>query len=157
RRLPSHQNLAGPGFKPGLFCGLVDRAYLGLKGAMIRYRLLEGWRFLAALLIMSFHFAHAAPSESLWVKDALESRRPLLVLSVLIPRYPLFAVFEAALADLPLYLRSLPRRLVLLYPLHLATLSYFVAVGLAVSFGLSRTGGNADLYRWDMLIPNLLL
>lgn len=124
---------------------------------MIRYRLFEVWRFLAALLIMFYHFAHAAPAESLWVKDALESLRPLLDLFFIISGYLIFVRYGAEVRDLPSYLRYLARRLVRLYPLHLATLSYFVAVGLAVSFGLSRTGGNAELYRWDMLIPNLLL
>ena len=124
---------------------------------MIRYRLFEIWRFLAALLIMFYHFAHAAPAESLWIKDALESLRPLLDLFFIISGYLIFVRYGAEVRDPRTYLHYLAKRLVRLYPLHLATFSYFVAVGLAVTFGLSRTGGNAELYRWEMLIPNLLL
>lgn len=124
---------------------------------MIRYRLFEIWRFLAALLIMFYHFAHFAPAESLWVKDALEGLRPLLDLFFIISGYLIFTRYGTEVRSFRAYVIYLGKRLVRLYPLHLATLSYFVAVGIAVALGLTRTGGGADLYRWDMLVPNLFL
>jgi len=124
---------------------------------MIRYRLFEIWRFIAALLIMFYHFAHFAPEQSQWVKDSLESLRLLLDLFFIISGYLIFARYADQVRGFSSYLNYLARRFVRLYPLHLITLGYFVAVGVAVSFGLTRTGGGRDLYQWDMLVPNLLL
>lgn len=124
---------------------------------LIRYRLFEIWRFIAALLIMFYHFAHFAPADSLWVKDAMEVMRPLLDLFFIISGYLIFTRYGDEVRSFRTYLVYLGKRLVRLYPLHLATLTYFVLVGIAVALGLSSTGGDAELYRWDMLIPNLLL
>lgn len=124
---------------------------------LIRYRLFEIWRFIAAVLIMFYHFAHFAPAASLWVKDAMETLRPLLDMFFIVSGYLIFTRYRNEVRSFRSYLVYLGRRLVRLYPLHLATLSYFVLVGIAVALGLTRTGGGTDLYRWDMLIPNLLL
>jgi peptidoglycan/LPS O-acetylase OafA/YrhL len=124
---------------------------------MIRYRLFEIWRFAAALLIMLYHFAHFAPAESLWVKNMLESFRLLLDLFFIISGYLIFQRYGDEVRSFRTYVSYLGRRLVRLYPLHLITLGYFVAVGIAVALGLTRTGGGRDLFQWDMLIPNLLL
>jgi len=128
-----------------------------MKGSLVRYRLFEIWRFIAALLIMFYHFAHFAPEQSQWVKTSLESLRLLLDLFFIISGYLIFTRYADQVQGVSSYLRYLGRRLVRLYPLHVITLGYFVAVGVAVSLGLTRTGGGRDLYQWDMLIPNLLL
>lgn len=124
---------------------------------MIRYRLFEIWRLMAALLIMLYHFGHFAPSDALWVKDRLELLRPLLDLFFIISGFLIFERYGERVLDAQSYRVYLVKRLVRLYPLHLATLGYFVCVGLAVELGLSSTGGGLDLFQWDALLPNLLL
>ncbi|WP_336055003.1 acyltransferase family protein [Nitratireductor sp. CH_MIT9313-5] len=124
---------------------------------MIRYRLFEIWRFMAALLIMLYHFGHFAPSDALWVKDGLELLRPLLDLFFIISGFLIFDRYGERVLEARAYGAYLFKRLVRLYPLHLVTLSYFVAVGLAVELGLSNTGGGLDLFQWETLLTNLLL
>ncbi|GHC66968.1 acyltransferase family protein [Limoniibacter endophyticus] len=124
---------------------------------MIRYRFFEIWRFLAALLIMLYHFSHFAPPETQWVKDDLERLRPLLDLFFIISGFLIFTRYEREVKDVATYLTYLGKRLARLYPLHLFTLAYFVLVGLAVQVGWSNTGGNPDLFDWSALPTQLLL
>ncbi|EKF19263.1 acyltransferase family protein [Nitratireductor pacificus] len=124
---------------------------------MIRYRLFEIWRLVAALLIMLYHFGHFAPGESQWVKDDLSLLRPLLDMFFIISGFLIFSRYGTEVRNARSYVVYLGKRLARLYPLHLATLSYFVLVGLAIHFGFLRTGGEAGLYQWDTLVANLLL
>lgn len=123
----------------------------------VRYRLFEIWRLLAALLIMFYHFAHFAPAGSLWVKDELSAFRPLLDMFFIISGFLIFDRYGDTVRGARGYLVYLCRRLARLYPLHLATMSYFVLVGLGVQAGLLRSGGEPSLYQWDTLVPSLLL
>ncbi len=126
-------------------------------GPVIRYRLFEIWRLVAALLIMLYHFGHFAPGESQWVKDELSALRPLLDMFFIISGFLIFNRYGTEVRNARSYLVYLCKRLARLYPLHLATLSYFVLVGLAVQFGFLRSGGEPQLYQWDTLVANLLL
>ncbi|WP_295808051.1 acyltransferase [uncultured Nitratireductor sp.] len=124
---------------------------------MIRYRLFEIWRFFAALLIMLYHFGHFAPGKGLVVKNELESLRLLLDMFFIISGFLIFTRYGEQVRDARSYSIYLYKRLIRLYPLHLATLSYFVFVGLLVLFGVLRTGGEAQLYDWSTLPSNLFL
>ncbi|MDV6226122.1 acyltransferase [Nitratireductor aquimarinus] len=124
---------------------------------MIRYRLYEIWRFAAALLIMLYHFGHFAPGEGLQVKNELEALRPLLDMFFIISGFLIFSRYGDQVRDARSYGVYLYKRLIRLYPLHLATLSYFVFIGLLVSLGVLRTGGEAALFDWSALPANLLL
>lgn len=106
---------------------------------------------------MLYHFGHFAPGDSQWVKDELSALRPLLDMFFIISGFLIFSRYADQVHDTRSYLIYLCKRLARLYPLHLATLSYFILVGLAVHFGYLRTGGEAALYRWDALPANLLL
>ncbi len=124
---------------------------------MIRYRLFEIWRFVAALLIMLYHFGHFAPGAGLAVKNELASLRPLLDMFFIISGFLIFARYGEQVRDAKSYGVYLYKRLIRLYPLHLATLSYFVLIGLLVALGVLRTGGEPQLYDWSALPSNLLL
>ncbi|MCR4267498.1 acyltransferase [Nitratireductor sp. ZSWI3] len=124
---------------------------------MTRYRLFEIWRLVAALLIMLYHFGHFAPEASLWVKDELSVLRPLLDMFFIMSGFLIFDRYGEEVRDARSYLVYLGKRLARLYPLHLATLSYFVLVGLAVHFGLLRSGGEPQLFQWDTLPAQILL
>ena len=124
---------------------------------MIRYRLFEIWRFVAALLIMLYHFGHFAPGDGLALKNELAPLRPLLDMFFIISGFLIFARYGEQVRDARSYGIYLYKRLIRLYPLHLATLSYFVLIGLLVSVGVLRTGGEPQLYDWSALPSNLLL
>ncbi|WP_367716840.1 acyltransferase [Nitratireductor sp. GISD-1A_MAKvit] len=124
---------------------------------MIRYRLFEIWRLVAALLIMLYHFGHFAPGAGLAVKDELESLRPLLDMFFIISGFLIFTRYGDQVRDARSYGIYLYKRLIRLYPLHLATMSYFVLVGLLVLAGVLRSGGEPELYDWSALPSNLLL
>ncbi len=114
------------------------------------------WRFLAALLIMTYHFMHFAENGQAWARW-FEHMLPLLDLFFMVSGYLIYDRYRAKLSRPGSYLPFLAKRLARLYPLHLATTGFFVLVGAAWSAGLVNSEAGALRYDWTMLPVNLLL
>ncbi len=122
----------------------------------VNYRLFWIWRFMAALLVMIYHFSHYLPEPGP-VLAWWERMNPLLDMFFVLSGFLIFDRYRDRIGNGGDYLRFLVRRLCRLYPLHLATLAFFVLVGLAVNFGHLPSGGGAARYDFSALVPNLLL
>ncbi len=123
---------------------------------MIEYRLFGLWRFLAALLVMAYHFAHYhsnARAVVLW----FENMSPLLDMFFVLSGFLIFNRYGWSSMNGGDYVRFLARRIARLYPLHLLTLSFFIVVGLAVNAGWISSGGGTARYDFAALPANLLL
>ncbi|WP_185984060.1 acyltransferase family protein [Aureimonas mangrovi] len=126
-------------------------------GAGMHYRIFELWRFSAALLVMGYHYLHAAPAD-LWhaLAPAIERGYALLDLFFMISGFLVLSRYRDRMGSVADYLHFLRRRVAVLYPLHLFTLAFFVAVALAAAAGLFQP---AAPERWDLgdLPAHLLL
>jgi len=120
------------------------------------YRTFAVWRLMAAMLVMSYHFSFAAPHA-----DALtrwfEHMNPLLDMFFVLSGFLVYERYGHRVSTGPDYAFFLLRRLSRLYPLHIVTLGFFVAVGLAGHAGLIEAGGLHDRYDMGQLWTNLLL
>lgn len=111
---------------------------------------------MAALLVMIYHFSHHLPEPGP-VLAWWERMSPLLDMFFVLSGFLIFDRYKDRIASGGDYLRFLVRRLCRLYPLHLATLAFFVAVGIAVNAGLVASGGGTERYDFSALPANLLL
>ena len=95
------------------------------------YRLFGVWRLLAAMLVMAYHFSHSAPNPEpvvAWFEHML----PLLDMFFIMSGFLIFEHYGRMDNTGENYLGFLIKRLSRLYPLHLITLSFFVAFALLV-------------------------
>ncbi|OCW56079.1 hypothetical protein AWJ14_12775 [Hoeflea olei] len=114
------------------------------------------WRLLAALLVMAYHFAHSAPDPDpvvAWFEHML----PLLDMFFIMSGFLIFEHYGGMKNTGENYLGFLVKRLSRLYPLHLITLSVFVAFALMVHLGLVQSQGAETRYALSALPANLLL
>lgn len=65
-------------------------------------------------------------------------------------------VYHGQVYDIRKYLRYLWRRFTRLYPLHFATLSFYVIIGVFASYGVVQVP-DSDKYDFSRLLPNLLM
>lgn len=114
------------------------------------------WRFLAALLVMIYHFMHFAEEKEAWVRW-FEHMLPLLDLFFMISGFLIYERYRTKLSVPGSFVPFLAKRLARLYPLHLATTGFFVVVGMAWSLGFIHSEAGALRYDWSMLPVNLLL
>jgi peptidoglycan/LPS O-acetylase OafA/YrhL len=117
---------------------------------------LEGLRFLASIAIMIFHFLPYTYPDAiaavLWI-----TKLPIAVdLYFVISGIVITNRYAGKIETLADYFEYIKRRVARLYPLHLATLGFYVIVGLAASLGLIRVVSMAK-YNFSDLIPNLLM
>lgn len=121
----------------------------------MHYRVFDCWRLAAALLVMAYHFLYFAPAGGEVYVAALWHLLPLLDMFFMISGFLIAERYAGKVSTLSDYGLFLQRRIARLYPLHLATLSFFAAIGLAVTFGLVET---TEPERWDLgLLPLHLL
>ncbi|MCR9124049.1 MAG: acyltransferase [Phyllobacteriaceae bacterium] len=114
------------------------------------------WRLLAAMLVMAYHFSHAAPhagSLIMW----FEHMNPLLDMFFVLSGFLIYERYHDRVLTRGAYGHFVLRRLSRLYPLHLATLGFFVAVGLAAHAGLIQAGSIDTRYDMGQLLTNLFL
>jgi len=123
----------------------------------VYFRILGFWRFLAALLVMIFHYLDYGPASGLEAAHRMRVLMPLLDMFMMISGFLIMLRYADRLfVERGAYARFIVRRLARFYPLYLATLTYFVMVGVAVHLGL--IGSHADgRYDWSALPANMLL
>jgi len=119
-------------------------------------RTLEGMRFLSSVAIVLYHYApyltQGKSVDETSVRDFYLFVDLFFVISgIVIGRK--YADMEFATSS---YLTFLRARFARLYPLHAATLLFYVAIGLAVVYGGLQIA-DADRYDFSTLIANLLL
>lgn len=115
------------------------------------YRIFDCWRLTAALLVMAYHFLYFAPPGGEVGIAFLQRLLPLLDMFFMISGFFITGRYGDRLRTRGDYGIFLQRRIARLYPLHLATLFFFVAIGVAVSLGLVAT---SEPERYDLsLIP----
>lgn len=120
------------------------------------YKIFGLWRLIAATLVMTYHFSHYAPN---WkpVTNWFEHMAPLLDLFFIISGFLIFEHYHRMPLTRADYLEYLAKRLARLYPLHLITLSVFVAFAVTVHLGIFNSQGADTRYALSALPANLLL
>lgn len=125
--------------------------------AMPHLRVLEFWRLSAAIAVMCYHFLKYAPGDPHHALAVLYRLLPLMDMFFMISGFLIMLRYgDELLASAGSYRRFIVRRFVRIYPLYLATLLFFVAVGIAVQAGIVSTGWPAR-YDFSVLPHNLLL
>lgn len=119
----------------------------------MHYRIYSIWRLVAALVIMLYHFAHYGPEGS---QALVERMLPMLDMFFIISGFLIFEAYRDKIDSGRDYAAFAVRRFARIYPLHLATLAFFVTIGIAGHLGYVQTGG-ATRYDLSQLLPNLLL
>ncbi|MCQ0988327.1 acyltransferase family protein [Jiella marina] len=115
----------------------------------MHYRIIDCWRFVAAMLVMAYHFLYSAPYGMETGTAFLHRLLPLLDLFFMISGYFITVRYAERVVDLRSYGAFLRRRLARLYPLHLLITLFFAAVALyAWSIG-------AKHYPWAAALEDL--
>ncbi|MGE3643217.1 MAG: acyltransferase family protein [Beijerinckiaceae bacterium] len=120
------------------------------------YRTFALWRFICALIIVAYHLAHFKP-ETAGSLPVFELLNPLLDLFFIVSGYLIFQHYGDRVRDWPSYKAYIVRRIVRIYPLHLVTFAFFVAIGMAVHFGIVNSASGAARYDWSQIPANILL
>ncbi|MBU4531710.1 MAG: acyltransferase [Hoeflea sp.] len=120
------------------------------------YRLFGVWRLLAAMLVMAYHFSHSAPNSEP-VIEWFEHMLPLLDMFFIMSGFLIFEHYGRMENTGANYVTFLIKRLSRLYPLHLITLSFFVAFAVLVHLGLLQSQAADTRYDLSALPANLLL
>lgn len=124
---------------------------------MLFFRTLGLWRVGAAILVMIFHFLIYGSTSGIQAAHRLRALMPLLDMFLMVSGFLImFRYADKLLVERGSYRKFITRRLARFYPLYLATLIYFVLVGVAVHMGL--IGSSAEgRYDWSTLPANILL
>jgi len=123
----------------------------------VYFRILGFWRLCAALLVMIFHYLVYGPASGLDAAHRMRVLMPLLDMFMMISGFLIMLRYaDRLLAERGAYARFIVRRLARFYPLYLATLVYFVIVGIAVHLGWIGSSA-AGRYDWSALPANILL
>ena len=132
--------------------GISDR----VNSMRQNYRLFGVWRLLAALLVMAYHFSHHVINP-VPVTTWFEHMLPLLDMFFIMSGFLIFEHYGRMENTRSNYISFLIKRLARLYPLHILTLSVFVAVGLSVHLGVFNSAAADTRYDFTTLPANLLL
>jgi peptidoglycan/LPS O-acetylase OafA/YrhL len=124
---------------------------------MLFFRTLGLWRVGAAILVMIFHFLIYGSTSGIQAAQRLRALMPLLDMFLMVSGFLImFRYADTLMVERGSYLKFIARRLARFYPLYLATLVYFVLVGVAVHMDL--IGSSAEgRYDWSTLPANILL
>ncbi|EAU43309.1 acyltransferase [Fulvimarina pelagi HTCC2506] len=107
------------------------------------------WRFIAAMLIMTYHFLFWGPAGSEIAIEYLFRLLPLLDMFFMISGFFITSRYTDSLQTVADYTSFLRRRVARLYPLHLLTTLFFVC---AAVYGWSI---NAPHYPWALDLQSL--
>lgn len=121
-----------------------------------RYRALDGYRFIAASLVVLYHY-------NLDFGLGIEAYLPAVKkLYALVDFFFVLSGFVIAMSyidrvgTLPRYATFMRRRFARLYPLHAVTLLAYVGLAVIMSLGLAQAN-HADFFRWSALPANIML
>jgi peptidoglycan/LPS O-acetylase OafA/YrhL len=124
---------------------------------MPHFRVLEFWRLSAAIAVMAFHFLRYAPEDQQGAADVLYRLQPLMDMFFMISGFLIMLRYGDTLLDgIGAYARFVLRRAARIYPVYLATLAFFVAIGLAHHLGYISSGWE-HRFDFSVLPHNLLL
>lgn len=124
---------------------------------MQHFRILEFWRLFAAVGVMTFHFLRYAPADYRWAEESLHRLLPVMDMFFMISGFLIMLHHgESVLSGAGSFRRFIVRRFARIYPLYLATLLFFVALGIAVNLGY-LTSGWVDRFNFAYLPHNILL
>ncbi len=126
----------------------------------MQFRIFGAWRLFAAFLVMGYHFSHYGPEGFEAILSWFERLMPLLDAFFMISGVLIYLRYQDRVSSFSDYRSYLIKRLARLYPLHLMTTGFFVAVGIALSIGIIQSngsGGGMQRYDWWQLPSNLLL
>jgi peptidoglycan/LPS O-acetylase OafA/YrhL len=114
-------------------------------------RSLEGLRFLSSTAIVMYHYVPYVVTVRSLEKLGIAVDLFFVISGIVIANH------HAGKVTGPLeYFDFIKRRLARIYPLHLATLTFYVGIGLLVILGVMRVADPAK-YNFSELLPNLLL
>lgn len=120
------------------------------------YRIFGVWRLLAAMLVMAYHFCHFSENAAV-LTTWFEHMLPLLDMFFIMSGFLIFEHYGGMDLNGRSSLRFLGKRLARLYPLHLITLSIFVAFAILVHLGFFHSEAADSRYDLSALPANLLL
>ena len=112
---------------------------------------LEGLRFIASMAVVANHFIPYA-----YADIRIERLSVAVDLFFVISGIVIANQYQGRMRSLADYADFLQRRLARIYPLHLATLLFYVVIGLLLSRGLLHVN-DPDKYRFSLLLLNALL
>ena len=124
---------------------------------MQHFRVLEFWRLSAAVAVMVFHYLRYAPPGYKGVEEVLFRMLPLMDMFFMISGFLIMLRYGDKLLDGRAAYRSfIVKRMARIYPIYLATLAFFVVIGIAIQLGHVHSGWEGRFNFW-LLPHNLLL
>jgi peptidoglycan/LPS O-acetylase OafA/YrhL len=137
---------------------MINRPGMDAAGANSnpRYRSLDAYRFIAASLVVLYHYN---ADFGLGLENSTPIAKGLTVMVdffFVLSGFVIAMTYAGAMSNLGDYGRFLQRRLARIFPLHLAVLSVFVALGLALKFGWLRAN-HPEGFEFGTLPANALL
>jgi peptidoglycan/LPS O-acetylase OafA/YrhL len=117
-----------------------------------RLQSLEGLRFIASAAIVVAHFIPYAVGDTRWISRLHLAVDMFFVVSGIV----IATNYAGHVATLRDWARFMRKRIARIYPLHLATLTFYVAIGLLIWTGRLHP---VDATRYDpaTIVPNLLM
>jgi peptidoglycan/LPS O-acetylase OafA/YrhL len=112
---------------------------------------LEGLRFISSVAIVMFHFVPYVANVA-WIGKLTIAVDLFFVISGIV----IAMHYDSRINTAYDYLEFVRRRIARIYPLHIATLAFYVAIGLLMMFEIVRVA-DPTKYNFSELIPNLLL
>lgn len=95
------------------------------------YRVFDCWRFIAAMLVMAYHFLYSAPYGAETGTEFLRRLLPLLDMFFMISGFFIATRYADQIRSAADYRDFMRRRVARLYPLHFIVTMFFAAVALA--------------------------
>ncbi|MCC2096099.1 MAG: acyltransferase [Hyphomicrobiales bacterium] len=114
------------------------------------YRTFALWRFICAMIIVAYHLAHFKPEMAASL-PVFERFNPLLDTFFMVSGFLIFQHYGSRVGDWASYKSFIARRIVRIYPLHLLTLAFFVAIGIAVHAEWVVSASGKVRYDWSQL------
>ncbi len=119
---------------------------------MRRLDSLEGLRFVSSVAIVAGHFIPYAVGDTPWIGRLHLAVDLFFVISGIV----IATTYAGTIATIGDWLGYMLRRLARIYPLHLATLAFYVAIGALIWSGRVHPV-DATRYNAAVILPNLLL
>lgn len=121
-----------------------------------RYRSLDGYRFIAASLVVLLHFHGEFGLHLGAATPVVTSLEVMVDFFFVLSGFVIAVTYGKAMANSGDYGRFLQRRVARLFPLHLAVLSVFIGLAFANRFGW-LTANHADVLGFAALPANILM
>ncbi|ODN69655.1 acyltransferase family protein [Methylobrevis pamukkalensis] len=106
------------------------------RGTFQHYHVFDAWRFGAAMTVMLYHFLHYDPTAATWMPQAAEKLQQVIDLFFILSGFVIMSSYGTSVRSLATFRSFIVRRLSRIYPLHLLTLGFFVAIGVAGALGI---------------------